>query len=221
MNNLSDKFRKDADVKKLADKALKDKKALLEMLESLLSEKKTKNDHCGAVKYNCLKALWILSEDNPEVLYPKWDFFVELFDNNNTYLRFLAVCVIANLTKVDTENKFEKTFNRYYKLLRDKSTIVPAHVAGNSGKIAKANPKLQTKITSRLLSIDKVLESKQKDLVGGYTIEAFSEYFKEAKDKKKIIEFVKKQLKSKSPRTRKKAKEFLKKWEKYNLLMQS
>ena len=133
MNDLSDKFGKDANAKRLADNALKDKKVLSGMLEGLLSEKKTKKDHCGEVKYNCLKALWILGEDNPEVLYPEWDFFVKLFDNNNAYLRFLAVHVIANLTEVDTKNKFEKTFNGYYGLLEDKSTIVPARVAGNSG----------------------------------------------------------------------------------------
>jgi len=44
-------------------------------------------------------------------------------------------------------------------------------------------------------------------------IEALDEYFEEAKDKKKILEFVKDQLKCTSPKTRKKAKEFLKKWE--------
>ena len=33
-----------------------------------------------------------------------------------------------------------------------------------------------------------------------------------AENKKEIVEFVKKQLNSKSPRTRKKANEFLKKW---------
>ncbi|ODS35771.1 MAG: hypothetical protein A7315_05155 [Candidatus Altiarchaeales archaeon WOR_SM1_79] len=182
MNNLSDKFGKDANAKRLADNALRDKKVLSGMLDGLLSEKKTKNDHCGEVKYNCLKALWILGEENPEALYPEWDFFVKLFDDNNAYLRFLAVHVIANLTEVDTKNKFEKTFNMY--------------------------------LTSRLLNIDKVLKSKQKDLVGGYAIEAFSEYFEESEDKDMITEFVKKQLKSKSPRTRKKAKEFLEKWEK-------
>ena len=44
-------------------------------------------------------------------------------------------------------------------------------------------------------------------------IEAFDEYFEEAKDKKKILEFVKDQLKCRSPKTKKKATEFLRKWE--------
>ena len=88
-------------------------------------------------------------------------------------------------------------------------------VAGISGKIAKAKPHLEEKITNKLLSIDKAHHiSERKDLIKSYAIESFSEYFEEAKNKKKIIEFVKSQLKSKSPRTRKKAREFLKKWTK-------
>lgn len=53
---------------------------------------------------------------------------------------------------------------------------------------------------------------KQKELIKGYAIEAFNEYFAEIKDKGKILEFVKNQLKSTSPKTRKKAKQFLKRW---------
>ena len=50
-------------------------------------------------------------------------------------------------------------------------------------------------------------------MIKGYAIESFSQYFGEAGDKKKIMEFVRKQLNSKSPKTKKLAKEFLEKWE--------
>jgi len=73
---------------------------------------------------------------------------------------------------------------------------------------------LQTKITNKLLNIDKTHRGKQTDLLKAYAIEAFNEYFEEASDKKKILDFVKAQLESKSPKTRKVAKEFLKRWEK-------
>ena len=74
---------------------------------------------------------------------------------------------------------------------------------------------METSITTKLLNIDRThYDPDRKDLIKGYAIEAFSEYFEEAENKKGIIEFVKNQLKAKSPRTRKKAKEFLKKWKK-------
>ncbi|UCF11737.1 MAG: hypothetical protein JSW06_06710 [Thermoplasmatales archaeon] len=53
-------------------------------------------------------------------------------------------------------------------------------------------------------------------MIKGFAIEALSEYFEEADDKKKIMEFVKGQLESKSPKTKTEAKEFLKKWGKYD-----
>jgi hypothetical protein len=46
-------------------------------------------------------------------------------------------------------------------------------------------------------------------LVKAYIIEAFEQYYEHAKNKKKILEFVEEQLNCQSPKTRKKAKEFL------------
>jgi len=185
-----------------------DEKALSEAKESLLV--KRDDDLCSCVKYNCLKAFLAVSEETPEKLYSSFDFFVKLLDNENAYLRFLAVKVIANLTKVDEQNKFNEIFSKYYSLLGDKTSIVPAQVAGVSGIIVNFKPELEEKITNKLLDVEKLCESRQKELVKGYAVEAFGEYFKKAKEKDRIIEFVKGQKNSESPRTRKKAREFLK-----------
>jgi len=185
-----------------------DEKALSEAKESLLV--KRDDDLCSCVKYNCLKAFLAVSEETPEKLYSSFDFFVKLLDNENAYLRFLAVKVIANLTKVDEQDKFNEIFDKYYSMLGDKTSIVPAQVAGVSGIIVNFKPELEEKITNKLLDVEKLCESRQKELVCGYAVEAFGEYFKEAKEKERIIEFVKRQKNSESPRTRKQAREFLK-----------
>ena len=122
------------DVESLAKNAIKDEKLLSELLEGILS----KNDE---TRFNSYQLLMHISEECPEVLYPKWDYF-------------------------------------------------------------------QTKITNKLLNIDKTHRGKQTDLMKAYAIEAFNEYFEEASDKEKILDFVKAQLESKSPKTRKVAKEF-------------
>jgi hypothetical protein len=201
-----DLSQKNPDIKSIAKKALKDKKLLSELLENLLSKKET-------LRFNSFNVLLLISEKHPKVLYPKWDFFVKLLGSDNAYHMYIAIYIIANLTRVDTKNKFEKIFNKYYSLLDDKRIVPPSHVAFNSGKIVKAKPKLQNKITSKLLNIDRIHHSaERKALIKSYVIEAFDQYFEETKDKKKIIEFVKKELKSKSPKTRKIATEFLDKW---------
>ena len=54
--------------------------------------------------------------------------------------------------------------------------------------------------------------AERKELIKTGAIEAFGEYFEEAADKDKIIRFVKEQQNSKSPKARKLAMEFLKRW---------
>jgi len=194
---------KNIDIKAVAKKALKDDKLLTELLDNLRS----KNE---MIRYNSHKVLFSITEEHPQTLYSKWDYFVQFLDSDNTYHKLSAVLLLANLTKVDKRNKFEKTFGRFYGLLNDKSFITAAYVAGASGKIARAKPKLQTRITNSLLSIDKTHHNpERRDLVKGAAIESFKEYYEEAKNKKKILDFVKKQLKSKSPKTKKIAKEFI------------
>jgi len=84
-------------------------------------------------------------------------------------------------------------------------------VAANSGKIALTKPELETEITNRLLNIDGTVQ-RHKDLVKASAIEAFDAYFEKSKDQERIIEFVKAQLNCESPKTRKMAAAFLKKW---------
>jgi hypothetical protein len=192
---------KNINIVNIAKKALKDEKILSGLLEGILS----KNE---IIRSNCFKVLMLLSEKHPLLLYSKWDYFVELLYNDNAFLKFMAVQLIANLTNIDKENKFNKIFNKYYDLLND-SVIVAGHITANSGKIARAKPELQIKITNKLLNIDKTSQ-KHKDLIKSGAIESFSEYFNESKERKKIIEFVKKQLNCESPKTRKAANKFLK-----------
>ncbi len=195
---------KNIDIKAVVKKALKNDKLLAELLENLRS----KNEN---IRYNSHKVLFFITEEQPQSLYPHWDYLVEFLDSDNTYHKLSSVHLLANLTRIDNKNKFEKIFEKYYGLLDDKSFITAAYLAGASGKIAKAKPKLQTKITNRLLNIDKTHhEQERKDLVKASIIEAFEEYYEQAKNKKKILKFVEQQLNCQSPKTRKAAKEFLK-----------
>lgn len=196
--------KKDANPEDLGQMALKDEKVLQEALEGVLS----KSD---VIRQNSFRTLNFLSERHPDSVYDKWDFFANLIRRGNSFHKYIAIWIIANLTKADPEKKFEKLFDDYYGLLGDKSVIPAGHVAAKSGIIALAKPNLQSKITSRLLDIDNTVQ-KHKDLVKAGAIEAFGFYFEESKDQVKIIEFVKAQLYCESPKTRKKAKEFLEKW---------
>ena len=190
-------------VRKLAKKGVEAEK-LSKALEGILSKK-------DEIRSNSFKVLMHLSEEQPKVLYPKWDYLANLLDSDNHYHRYISINILANLAVVDTKNKFDKIFDKYFSNIDGDRTMVAGQAALNSGKIAKTKPNLQTKITNRLLNIEKTHKGKQIELIKAYTIEAFKEYFEESSDKNKILDFVEAQLVSESPKTRKLAKEFLKK----------
>jgi hypothetical protein len=203
---LPDLNDKNMNVETMAKEALKDEKMLSELLNNL----KTKNE---TVRYNSSKVLNLISTKNPEVLYPKWDYFVELLSADHTYWKLSVIPLLANLVRIDTQKKFEDIFEKFFGLMNDRSVIPAAWVAANSGRIARFKPELQTRITDRLVSIDQTHhDPERRDLIKSGAIESFAEYFGESKDQKKILEFVKKQLECKSPKTRKLARTFLEKW---------
>ncbi|HEX9896463.1 MAG TPA: hypothetical protein VGA85_02220 [Dehalococcoidales bacterium] len=197
---------KNADIENVASKALGENKLLSELLAGLKSKDET-------FRYNCYKVLMLISKTHGEVLYPSWDYFVELLHSDNSYHKMSAVHLLTNLVKVDREDGFQKIFDSYYSLLDDKSVIVAIYVAGNSAQIVRAKPHLENRITNILLNIDKTHHpSGRKELIKAGAIEALMEYFTDSKNKANIVAFVTKQQDSESPKTRKIAKAFLKKW---------
>jgi hypothetical protein len=198
----------EAAAKKLARKAIKDKALLPELLQGILSKE-------DKTRYTSFRALMNICEEQPDLLYPHWDHFVDLLNRENTHSKYIASYLLASLAAVDKDKKFEEIFDKYYSLLDDKSIIPAAHVARNSGKIVRAKPELEPKITQRLLSIDATRhEPGHKELIKSEAVVAFGEYFEAAKDKEKIIEFVRQQARGKSPKARRTAKKFLETWAK-------
>ena len=197
---------KDLDIDSVAGIAATDEALVSEMLDGLESVNET-------YRYNCFKVLLLVSEEHGEVLYPRWERFAKLLSSGNTYHRLSALQIIANLTRVDTESRFEGIFDCYFGLLDDRSVIPAAHVARAAGRIATAKPELEPRITGRLLSIDRTHhDPDRRHLIKGYALEAFAEYFEAAADRDRIVDFAREQLDGASPRTRKTARALLKEW---------
>ena len=165
------------------------------------------------IKFRSAKVLRILSEKNPKLLYSKIDFFIDLLDSENNIIRWNAMDTIANLAIVDSKNKFNKIFKKFYGLLYEGSLITASHVVDNSGKIAGAKPNLQSKITNELLKIEKVpLPTEEcRNMLLGKTIVAFDMYYDQIQNKDKVISFVKRQLTNSRNATKVKAEKFLNK----------
>ncbi len=186
-------------------KAINDPDYLEILLDNLLS----KDDE---VRFSSFQILLKISEKHPEVLYWRWDYFSKMLTSENSYHQYIAIHLLANLTKIDSENKFDNVFETYFGILNQGKTMTSGHAIEKAGIIAKFKKQYQSKITALLLNFENMYKGKQTELMKSAVIQAFSHYFEESNQKKEMIKFVKNSEKSDSPKTRKLANEFLQKY---------
>jgi predicted house-cleaning noncanonical NTP pyrophosphatase (MazG superfamily) len=207
-------------LRKLADKSLtKDElrqkvKQDFSLLPTLLSGVSSPK---ATVRYGCAKILMDLSAEYPDKLYPHMDAFVALLDSKYRILTWNAMAIIANLSRVDKENKFDAIFDKYYSFLNDEYLVTVANAVGNSGKIALAKPYLIPKITEKLLTVENValtphLTEECKRVIAEQAVETFDLFFDKVTQKAKVFAFVERQLNSSRKTLKLKAENFLKKW---------
>jgi hypothetical protein len=184
--------------------ALSDRGAMSQILAGIVAKDEV-------YRYNCFQLLYRLSEEQPEALYAEWDYIAGLLDSNNSYHRSIAGQLLANLTRADTEGRFETIFDRTFALLDDDKIVPARQFAQHVGRIARAKPDLQARITERLLAVDGTHHTEsRKDLLKGDVIAALDEFFSESPEQARILDFARRQLACSSPRTRKAAQAFLK-----------
>jgi len=199
MVNLDEK---NIDVEKLARKAVNNPDIFWELKAGVRSKDNT-------TRQNSFKAMQVIAQENPDFLYGEWEYFQEMLNSPNNYHKYIAIYILASLTSVDTDNKFERIFDDYYQVLAGDKAMNASHVALNSSIIAHNKPDLRSRIVDLLTSIDDIHQGKQKELIKAYAIESLQKIYPEAEDQQLIENFVKTQMDSKSPKTRKMAKSFL------------
>ncbi len=170
-----------------------------------------------AIRYGCGKILMEVSKDQPEVLYPYMNFFITLLQSKYRILTWNAIVIIANLTPVDKEKKFDEIFERYFGLIENDYMVTVANVVGNAWKIALAKPYLTSKIKDKLLTVEHLsitphLSEECKRVIVEHAIRSFDLFFPQIEEKENVIFFVKKQLKSSRKTLRDASEEFLRKW---------
>ena len=194
--------KKNVDIKRLAKNALTDDELFQELLNGIVSKDNT-------TRSNSFNALQVISEEKPEFLYPQWDYFQKMFTSKNNYHQYIAINLLADLTKVDKENKFDAIFEDYYSILAGDKVMTASYVISNSVKIAVNKPELESRVLDRLLNIDNIHQGKQKELLESYVIEALRKMYPKIKDKERVMKFIGEQLESSSFNTRSSAACFM------------
>jgi hypothetical protein len=170
----------------------------------------------ASVRYGCSSVLMDLSEKYPQKLYPYMDDFVGLLDSKYRILTWNAMAIIANLTSVDADRKFDAVFDKYYGFLNNEYMVTVANVVGNSAKIANAKPYLAQKITTELLKVEDLtstphLTEECKRVIAEHAIRTFNAYFDLIADKEQVLAFARKHQNSPRATLKKEAQNFLKK----------
>lgn len=209
MNNsnlLQQIARKNSDKDKIAEMVIKDTTLLPELFIGLQANE-------ASIKYGSNKVLIIISEKNPGVLYSKLDFFIAHLENENNFLKWGAIEIIANLCKVDSLHHFENIFTKYFSPIEGHHMVPAANTIKAAVKIALNKHNLTEKISYEILKVeDADYETAEcNNIVIGQAIKALDELFPQLKTKEPVFEFVKRQLKNKRLATRKKAEIFIRK----------
>jgi len=197
--------RKGSDKEKIAAEVIKNPEALLSLFEGINSDK-------AAVRYGCEKTLRFISEKNPELVYPHFDFFVKLLDSENNFLKWGAIIIIANLTKVDKENRFENIFDKYFSPISGPVMITAGNTMASAARIALYKPHLIERITKEILKVEKAKYRTVEcvNVACGHAIDSFNQFYEKINDKEPVIEFIKHQLRNTRVPVRKRAEKFLK-----------
>ncbi|MCZ3365204.1 MULTISPECIES: hypothetical protein [Methanobacterium] len=206
ISEISDK---NVDVDKFAEIVINKEPIRHEIINQMLN-----NTHI-MVYYHSYNILAKASELKPELFYKYWDDFASLLNHENSYHRDFGLTLIANLTKVDFENKFSSVSKNYFKHINDAKFMTARHCIQNTAKIMANKSGLTEDILDILLNIDEIcnFSEKQKALLKSDIIYVFDEFYEQIDRKEMINKFVKVELNSISPKTKKIAREFILKYE--------
>jgi len=201
---------KNAAIEGLVKEAMADPQALQALLDTISPTAKTE-----ATRYASFQALELVAQRSPEALMPHWDYLVSLLASDSGSSKFNALHLLADLAPADRGGRFAEIIDLFFDAPTGEGVTITAHVAATAGAVAKAHPELRSEITRRLLGMDlNHLPPERRGLVRGHMLDSFDQYLDQAEDKEPVLALARRLLGSNSPRSRKCANEFLRKWEK-------
>lgn len=169
--------------------------------------------HNATLRYNCFRVLIRLAASHPSLLMPYWGLFVDKLHDTREDQQYIGIRLIAELIPLDTAHRFDSINDLYFGMLTTSGLINANQVTRVAGKIVLARHDLEQMITGILLTFQNPhLDDIRNGLVKSYAIESISQYIEKIEDRAPIFKFAFELLESPSPRARKAAASFLKKY---------
>ena len=146
------------------------------------------------------------------MLYPYFDFFVNLLDHPNQVFRWNATRVLAHLATVDSDDRFGTVFDQFFAPISGPIMIAAANVIQGAPIIARAKPALAPRITRELLKVTRARydTAECRNVAIGHALQALEEMLGLLSDPQPALRFAQRQLKNPRPATCRKAERLLK-----------
>lgn len=166
----------------------------------------------AGVRFGASKALRILSDRIPELLYPHFDFFAAMLAHDNQILKWNATITLANLARVDRESRIEAILDRYLDLISGSSMITAANAMRGAAIIGLAKPHLAPRIVTRILRVErnKYATTECRNIAIGHALRALEELAGLLPDQRSARLFAARQLDNPRAATSSRARRFLK-----------
>jgi hypothetical protein len=166
----------------------------------------------AGVRFGASKALRILSERMPELIYPHFDFFVALLSHDNHVLQWNAILTVAHLARVDREGRIEAILDRYLDLISGPNPISAANAMRGAAIIGVAQPHLVKRIVSRIMRAERAeyAAPESRNVAIGHALKALEELVDLLPDRRAVRLFAARQLGNRRPATSAKARKLLK-----------
>lgn len=170
----------------LSDKVLSDGTLKQVVINQLIS-----NSHI-LVYYHSFLILERAIRKEPSLFYSYWEKIESLLEHKNSYQRNYAMQLLARLTKVDDQKKFDKIIDKYYEQLTDEKFLTRRYCILNSLEIIRNRPELSEIIICKIVSSLKTSDctEKQQNLLISDLIQMVSEIYSSLKDIKELSQFL-------------------------------
>ena len=163
------------------------------------------------IKYASTKKSIAISKENPSELYPDFDFFVKLLDSENQIIKWTAILVLGNLSRVDEKKKADKLIPRLTGFLNSGKMITANNSILALSEVALHKPEYQDKIFKEFIKVENYIYDTPecRNVALSKVILALGKFKKEIKGHKDILEFLERQTHNTRVPVRKKATELL------------
>jgi len=163
------------------------------------------------LRFASARILEQVSEWSPEALYPHFDSFVRLLDQENRILQWEATRILGHLVAADGGHQFDRIFRRFFAPIRGPLMISAANVIAIAPVIAAARPTGADRIARQILRVEQAQYQTPecRNIAIGHAVRACQRLLPLLKRPKPVLAFVQRQLTNPRPATRKKAQAVL------------